>query len=55
MSKFNEDRRNNSGTGRYGLSRAQVTYAQPFKSLGMNGVGHDSWRLYRHKNKVSRQ
>lgn len=26
MSKFNEDRRNNSGAGRYGLSGAQVIY-----------------------------
>ena len=26
MSKFNEDRRNNSGAGRYGISRAQVIY-----------------------------
>jgi hypothetical protein len=26
VSKFNEDRRDNSGAGRYGLSRAQVIY-----------------------------
>jgi hypothetical protein len=26
VSKFNEDRRDNSGTGRYGLSQAQVAH-----------------------------
>ena len=33
MSKFNEDRRNNSGAGRYGLSRAQVSYISQCKLI----------------------